>query len=75
MVETGPKEPAGVAVEYVLTGIMKDSDGSFLAILNNRMVAINGFVDGATVSKIDSDRIVIEVDGKARELRLNAALP
>ncbi len=61
---------ADAAPEFKLTGIMKDPDGAFAAVLNGRVVYEGHYVDGATVKRIERDRLVIEVQGRESTLRL-----
>jgi type II secretory pathway component PulC len=63
----GAAPPVSLVAEPVpgfkLTGIMQDTDGSYLAVLNGRPVAAGQFVDGATVKRIERDRLILEVNG------------
>jgi hypothetical protein len=54
---------------------MKDANGRFVAVLNNRVIGEGGYVEGATVRAISSDRITIDVDGREQVLRLDGATP
>jgi len=56
-----PAPPA--AVEFQLTGIMQDVDGKYLAVLNGRPVAEGQYVGGATVKRVERDRVILERDG------------
>lgn len=65
--------PAGsVVAGYRLTGIMILPDGKYAAVLNGRVAYESGDVGGATVKKIERDRVTL-VDGQGKEvlLRLN----
>lgn len=70
-----PADSSVSAKEYKLTGIMKDADQKYLAVLNNRVVGVGGYVEGATVREIGGDRITIEVDGREQVLRLDGTTP
>lgn len=71
-------EPAPVVVtpapatetRFKVTGIMRDPDGTFVAVINGKVVSETHYVDGATVKKIERDRATLEVDGKEVVLRL-----
>jgi hypothetical protein len=67
-----PPAPASASDEskYKLTGIMKDLDGKPVALLNGHMVSEGSDVDGATVEKIDSDRVTLDAKGQKTVLRL-----
>jgi hypothetical protein len=56
--------------KYKLSGIMKDPDGKFVAVLNGRVAYEGYFIDGATVKKIERDRITIDDHGREAVLRL-----
>jgi hypothetical protein len=60
---------------YKLTGIMKDAEGRYMAILNNRVIGVGGYVEGATVRDIVEDRVAIDVDGREQILRLDGTTP
>jgi hypothetical protein len=54
-------EPAG----FKLTGIMKDPvNEGFIAVLNGRTVYEGYSVDGATVKKIERDRVTLDIPGQ-----------
>ena len=55
---------------YKLTGIMRDPDGRYSAVLNGRTVYEQHLVDGATVKRIERDRVTLVVGGKEQVLRL-----
>jgi hypothetical protein len=67
-----PPAPASAGDEskYKLTGIMKDLDGKPVALLNGHMVSEGSDVDGATVDKIESDRVTLDAKGQKTVLRL-----
>lgn len=74
-VATAPSQPVPpVAVQspgFKLTGIMQDPDGSYLAVLNGRPVAAGQFVDGATVKRIERDRLILEINGHESTVPFN----
>jgi hypothetical protein len=65
-------EPAATDARFRLTGITVDpgNSGKFLAIINGQLRSENQYVDGATIKKIERDRVTIEVDGHEQVLRL-----
>jgi hypothetical protein len=70
--QQAPAPPAGSAeAGFRLTGIMILPDSRY-AVLNGHAVYESGYVDGATVKKIERDRVTL-VDAQGREivLRLN----
>jgi hypothetical protein len=69
---TVPPPTVAVADEskYKLSGIMKDPDGKFVAVLNGRVAYEGYYIDGATVKKIERDRVTIDVHGREAVLRL-----
>lgn len=56
--------------QYKLSGIMKDPDGKYVAVLNGRVAYEGNYIDGATVKKIEPDRVTVEVTGRETVLRL-----
>jgi hypothetical protein len=64
--------PPSVADEsnYKLSGIMKETDGKRGAVLNGRVAYEGYFIDGATVKKIETDRVTLDVKGHDIVLRL-----
>ena len=68
--------PEGVAPapvlesRYKVSGIMRDPDGTFVAVINGKVVSETQFVEGAIVKKIERDRVTLDVDGKETVLRL-----
>ena len=64
--------PPGPVTEprFTVTGIMRDPDGTFVAVVNGKMVAETHFVDGAVVKRIERDRVTLDVAGKETVLRL-----
>jgi len=67
---TPPVAPVTVESKYKISGIMKDPDGKSVAVLNGRVAYEGYFVDGATVKKIDADRVTLDVKGQEVVLRL-----
>jgi type II secretory pathway component PulC len=65
-------EPAAPDARFRLTGITVDPGDSdkFLAIINGQLRSVNQYVDGATIKKIERDRVTIEVEGHEQVLRL-----
>jgi hypothetical protein len=74
---TVPPSPAPAAdaskykSKYKLTGIMKDPDGKPVAIVNGHMVYEGSDIDGATVDKIESERVLLDVKGQKALLPLH----
>jgi hypothetical protein len=56
--------------KYKISGIMKDPDGKPMAVINGRAAYEGYYVDGATVEKIETDRVTIDVKGQKAVLRL-----
>ena len=56
--------------KYKISGIMKDPDGKPVAVINGRVAYEGYYIDGATVEKIDTDRVTIDVKGQKLVLRL-----
>ena len=65
-----PVAPVTDQSKYKISGIMKDPDGKPVAVLNGRVTYEGYFVDGATVKKIDTDRVTLDVKGQEVVLRL-----
>ena len=61
---------AGNDSQYKLSGIMKDPDGKYVAVLNGRIAYEGYYIDGATVKKIEGNHITIDVSGREQVLRL-----
>ena len=55
---------------FKLSGIMKDPDGKRVAVLDGRVAYEGYFIDGATVKKIETDRVTLDVKGHDVVLRL-----
>ncbi len=56
---------------YHITGIMKDPQGKYCAVINGRVVYAESYVDGATVKAIERDRVTLDESGREFVLRLN----
>jgi hypothetical protein len=56
--------------KYKISGIMKDPDGKPMAVINGRAAYEGYYVDGATVEKIEADRVTIDIHGQKAVLRL-----
>jgi hypothetical protein len=65
-----PVTPPANDSKYKLSGIMKDPDGKYVAVLNGRVAYEGYYIDGATLKKIDQDHATIEVNGREQVLRL-----
>ena len=65
-----PTDAAGPDARFKLSGIMKTPDGPYAAVVNGRVVYEGHYVDGATVRKIERDRITLELAGREQVLRL-----
>ena len=65
-----PPAPSAEEPRFRITGITRDSDGNYLAIINGQLRSVNQYIDGATIKKIERDRVTIEVDGHEQVLRL-----
>jgi hypothetical protein len=65
-----PATPVIDESKYKLSGIMKDPDGKPVAVLDGRVAYEGYFIDGATVKKIETDRVTLDVKGNEVVLRL-----
>jgi hypothetical protein len=65
-----PVAPMTDESKYKISGIMKDPDGKPVAVVNGRVAYEGYFVDGATIKKIDTDRVTLDVKGQEVVLRL-----
>jgi hypothetical protein len=65
-----PAAPVADESKYKISGIMKDPDGKPVAVLNGRVAYEGYFIDGATIKKIDPDRVTLDVKGQDLVLRL-----
>jgi len=63
MINTAPAGSAAKDVRFKLTGIVGEPRSGFLAVINNQTVAENGYVDGATVKRIDRDHVSLDLNG------------
>jgi hypothetical protein len=74
---TTPNVPSPTALppvdesKYKITGIMTDSDGRRMAVINGRDAYEGYYVDGATVERIEADRVTLDVKGQRGVLRLH----
>ena len=57
--------------KYKISGIMKDPDGKPVAVINGRVAFEGYYIDGATVEKIESDRVTLDIKGQKGILRLH----
>jgi hypothetical protein len=65
-----PATSAADESKYKLSGIMTDPDGKFVAVLNGRVAYEGYYIDGATVKKIERNRVTIDDHGHEAVLRL-----
>jgi hypothetical protein len=65
-----PAAPVTDESKYKISGIMKDPDGKSVAVLNGRIAYEGYFIDGATIKKIETDRVTLDVKGREVVLRL-----
>ena len=49
---------------------MKEADGKYSAVLNGRVAYEGYYIDGATVERIEPDRVTLDVKGQKTVLRL-----
>jgi hypothetical protein len=68
-----PSPPMAIVDEskYKISGIMKDPDGKPMAVINGRVTYEGYYVDGATVAKIETDRVTLDIKGQKGILRLH----
>jgi len=66
-----PTAPPIDESKYKISGIMKDPDGKPMAVINGRDAYEGYYIDGATVEKIEADRVTIDVKGQKALLRLH----
>jgi hypothetical protein len=57
--------------KYKISGIMNDPDGKPVAVINGHVTYEGYYVDGATVEKIESDRVTLDIKGQKALLRLH----
>jgi hypothetical protein len=55
---------------YRITGIMKNPEGKFGAVINGKVVYEEYYVDGATVKHITQDRVTLDINGREAVVRL-----
>ncbi len=55
---------------FKLSGIMKDPEGKYCAVINGRVVYEQQSVDGATIKNIERDRVTMDINGRETILRL-----
>ncbi len=65
-----PPAPVIDESKYKLSGIMKDPDGKPVAVVNGHVLYEGFSVEGATVKKIDTDHVTLDVRGHDVVLRL-----
>ena len=56
--------PSAQDARYRVTGIMRNPEGKFCAVLNGKIVYDGYYVDGATVKSVSQDRVVLDVAGR-----------
>ncbi|HVM61837.1 MAG TPA: hypothetical protein VMV72_13325 [Verrucomicrobiae bacterium] len=56
---------------YKISGIMNDPDGKPVAVINGRVAYEGYYIDGATIEKIESDRVTLDIKGQKELLRLH----
>jgi hypothetical protein len=66
-----PARPLIDESKYNISGIMKDPDGKPVAVINGRVAYEGYYIDGATVEKIEADRVTIDIKGQKALLRLH----
>jgi hypothetical protein len=64
-----PTSPAD-ASQYKITGIMKDSQGNYCAVIDGRVVYVEQYINGAIVKAIERDRVTLDVGGREAVVRL-----
>lgn len=67
---TPPTTPATDDSKYKISGIMKDPDGKYVAVLNGRVAYEGYYIDGATVKRIEHDRVALDINGRELVVRL-----
>ena len=63
--------PPADTSQYKVTGIMKDPQGTYCAVINGRVVYVEHYIDGAVVKAIDRERVTLDENGRELVLRLN----
>jgi len=56
---------------YKITGIMKDPQGNYCAVINGRVAYAEQYIDGAVVKIIERDRVTLNESGREFVVRLN----
>ena len=62
--------PPADTSQYKITGIMKDPQGKYCAVINGRVVYVEHFIDGAVVKAIERDRVILDIGGHEAVVRL-----
>jgi archaellin len=65
----GSQPPADTS-QYKITGIMKDPQGKYCAVINGRVVYVEHYIDGAVVKAIERDRVTLDIGGREAVIRL-----
>lgn len=65
-----PTTPAADDSKYKISGIMKEADGKYVAVLNGRVAYEGYYIDGATVKRIEHDRVALDINGRELVVRL-----
>jgi hypothetical protein len=55
---------------YKISGITKDTDGKYWAIINGQLRSEDQYIDGAIVKSVERDRATLDVNGQTIVLRL-----
>ena len=71
MIGTPPAGSTANDLRFKLTGIMSVPEGGFSAVINGKAVVENDYVDGATVKRIDRDRVALDLNGHELMVRLS----
>jgi hypothetical protein len=58
------------ASRYKISGIMKDPQGNYCAVINGHVVYVEQYIDGAIVKKIERDRATLDENGREFVVRL-----
>ena len=62
--------PPADTSQYRVTGIMKDPQGKYCAVINGRVVYVEHYIDGAVVKAIERDRVTLDIGGREAVVRL-----
>ena len=65
-----PSTPAVDGSKFILSGIMHDPDGKYVALINEHVTYEGSSIGGATVKSIEHDHAVLVKDGRELVLRL-----